>query len=269
MNAKTTCTTLVAVLAAASAFAGGWTDRAKQGNREIVSADELGKLNLEEPAERRGKVVIRRVKPHDPYIDWNTDPTAIPYLTYQFEQRTGLPTYTNNDGLNVATDEVFEYPLIYLTGHSGWQFTEDEADNLTNFVERGGTIFLDDCYIRRSSFTDSVGPESSKLIPGAELKPVVPDDPYTGEMFRLCYFFEPTRWPGGSQRLWNRWQYILHENRPAIIFTPNDDGCAWEVSSPPTASNPIGEGIGHGGDNNWRELCYQWATDWFLFALTH
>ena len=250
-----------------------WTQRAKQVNREVLTADDLGKLSLGEPPNRRGKIVLRRIDPADPHIDWNADPTAIPYVTYQFEQRTGLPTYTNNDGLNVATDELFEYPLVYLTGHSGWQFNEEEADNMTKFVERGGTVFLDDCYVRRSTFTDSVGPESSKMVPGAELRQVIWHDEYTSDLFTLCYSFPPAGWPGQAKMFGNLgsnfWQYVLHDGRPAIFFTPNDDGCAWEVSSPPTASNPIGEGIGHGGSNEDREKCYQWMTDWFLFALTH
>ena len=261
----------ICIVWAAAACAGesSWSSRAAAGNREVLTADDLSKISLGEPVDRRGKVFLRRIKPADPGIDWYADPTAIPYVTYQFEQRTGLPTCTNNEGLNVATDEVFECPLIYLTGHSGWHFNETEIENLTKFVNRGGSILLDDCYVRRSTFTDSVGPESSKMIPGAELHPVLPGDKYTGDLFILCYRMEPSSWPGGRAEYWNHWQYVLCDNRPAIIFTPNDDGCAWEVSSPPTASNPIGEGIGHGGSNEYREICYQWVTDWFLFALTH
>ena len=37
----------------------------------------------------------------------------------------------------------------------------------------------------------------------------------------------------------------------------------------PAASNPIGEGIGHGGDNRERETMYQWATNFLMFAYTH
>ena len=264
---------LLVGMQAAVAGEGGWSERAADGNREVLTADDLGKLSLGEPASRRGKIFMRRIKPADPHIDWYADPTAIPYVTYQFEQRTGLPTFTDNDGLDVATDALFEYPLIYLTGHGGWVFNEAETDNLAKWVKRGGTIFFDDCYIRRSSFTDSVGPESSKIVPGSELNVVGFADPNTADLFRMSYTFAPDKLPGTARAFGNMgtspWQYVLCDGRPSIIFTPNDDGCAWEVSSPPTASNPIGEGIGHGGSNEDREMVYQWVTDWFLFALTH
>lgn len=258
----------IAAAAVTPAANASWTQRAQQGNREVLTSDDLGRLSLDEPANRRGKMVIRRIQPADTRIDWNTDPTGLPYLTYQFEQRTGLPTHTNNDGLNVATEELFDYPLVFLTGHFAWSFTENEIENLTRYVNRGGTILLDDCYVRRSSFTDAANSETPRIIPGAELRPVVPGDTHTNELFRLAYNFPEGRWPGGGPRMWNRWQYALNDGRPAIFFIPNDDGCAWEVSSPPTASNPIGEGIGHGGSNEWRELTYQWATNWLLFVLT-
>jgi len=261
-----------AALCAAAAQGGEWTERAASGNREVLRAEDLAKVSLGEPVNRRGKIFMRRIKPADPTIDWNTDPTAIPYVTYQFEQRTGLPTYTNNDGLDVATSELFECPIVYLTGHSSWHFNEAETENLTKFIARGGSLFLDDCYIRRSTFTDSVGPESSKIVPGAELAAQSKEDPYTGSLFSLCYSFPPESAPGRAKfagNITNVWQYVLADGRPAIIFTPNDDGCGWEVSSPPTASNPIGEGIGHGGSNEEREQVYQWAANAILFMITH
>ena len=262
---------LIITAATAAAFAGeaSWSKRAAEGNREVLTGDDLGKIPSGEQVDRRGKVFLRRIKPADPGIDWYADPTGIPYVTYQFEQRTGLPTCTDNEGLNVATSELFECPLIYLTGHGGWHFNETEIENLTKFITRGGSILLDDCYVRRSSFTDAVGPESSKIVPGSQLGTVLPNDTYVGQLFKLCYSMPPDSWPGGRAAYWNNWQYVLADGRPAIIFTPNDDGCGWEVSSPPTASNPIGEGIGHGGSNEYREVLYQWATDWFLFAPTH
>jgi len=255
--------------ASPSAAGGEWTKKAAQGNREVLTAKDMGKLPKAEDVDRRNKIALRRIRPADTNIDWNSDPTAIPYVLYQFEQRTGLPTYVDNEGLNVATDELFEYPLIYITGHAGWQFNQAELDNVTKFLQRGGTILMDDCYPRRSSFTDAAASETSKLLPGSFLSPAIPTDTYVSDLFRLCYNFPPGMWPGGNPKLWNHWQYALSDGSPAVFFTPNDDGCYWEVSSPPTASNPIGEAIGHAGPNEFRELCYQWITDWFLFALTH
>jgi hypothetical protein len=252
---------------AASARAASWADMAGKLNRTELSASEARRMSEREEQDRRNKVAVRRIKPAMEGVDWNADPTAIPYLLYQIEKRTGLPVYINNDGLDVATDELFEYTVVYLTAHTRWGFNEKETENMSRWLKRGGTLILDDCYNRGSPFTDSVRPEVSKMIPGAEPVMLLKDDPMVRDAFSLAY---NTPWPGEAGRFPNKpWQYFLLDDRPAVLFSPNDDGCSWEVSTPPTASNPIGEGIGHGGDNRVRELMYQWAANWMLFVYTH
>ena len=60
--------------------------------------------------------------------------------------------------------------------------------------------------------------------------------------------------------------------RPAILVCPNDYGCYWEVSSPPTALNPLGNSA-HSETTpsvqKNRELVYQISINWLFYALTH
>src|SRR5690606_33247889 len=86
--------------------------------------DELDK-------DRRGKVVIRRIKPQAK-IDWNTDPTALPYFFYQLRERTEgrFPMYLDNEGILLTGDDIFDYPIIYLTSHNSWLLADDEVENL-------------------------------------------------------------------------------------------------------------------------------------------
>ena len=249
------------------ARAGSWAERAGKMNRTKLSAREARRRSEEQEENRRNKIAVRRIEPAMESVDWNTDPTAIPYMLYQVNKRTGLPVYVDNTGLDVASDELWEYTTIYLTSHKSWSFNEKETRHLQHWLKRGGTLLLDDCYNRGSAITDSVRPEAAKMIPGAEPIMLLKDDPRVEDVFRMTY---ETPWPGEAGRFPNKpWQYFLLDDRPAIYFSPNDDGCGWEVSTPPTASNPIGEGIGHGGDNRQRELMYQWATNWILYAYSH
>jgi hypothetical protein len=52
----------------------------------------------------------------------------------------------NPSGVNVRldSDELFEYPFVFLTGHLPVFFSAKERRNLTKFVERGGFLFVDD-----------------------------------------------------------------------------------------------------------------------------
>jgi len=255
---------LIWAVAVPSQAGGSWVERAKQLSSRAVTRGEVQKD--EEEREMRNKLSMRRIKPSTGVGDWNTDPTAIPFMLYQVRERTGLPVYVENEGLDVGTDELFEYLVVYITSHEAWAFDEKESENMAKWLKRGGTFLLDDCYNKGSPFADSVGPELGKMIPGAKPHMLLKGDPRVKDVFRMVY---GNPFPGENMDLMRPWQYYLLDGRPAVFFTPNDDGCAWEVSTPPTASNPIGEGIGHGGNNEWRELVYQWTTNWMMFVYTH
>ncbi|HUU67982.1 MAG TPA: DUF4159 domain-containing protein [Planctomycetota bacterium] len=244
----------------------GWKDKVGKLNRTVLSADEARKRSAAEEEEHRNKVAIRRLRPAHP-MDWNADPTAVPQFLDQVNKRTGLPVYIDNNGLDPGSDELFDYTVIYFTGHLGFTLNDEEVENLTLFLKRGGTLYMDDCYLRGSAFGDSIPSQVDKLIPGADPVVLLETDPRVADAFKMIY---STAWPGTSGIGENRyWLYYLLDNRVAVFVSPNDDGCAWEVSTPPTAANPIGEGIGHGGNNYFREQVYQWTTNWILFALTN
>jgi len=251
---------------AVTASAQSWTKLATKLKSRELSKEEIASAFKKEDRDTRNKLSMRRIKPADQGVDWNTDPTAIPYMLYQVNKRTDLPIYVNNDGLDVATDELFEHLVIYLTSHNAWSFNEVETENLTKWLKRGGTILLDDCYNKGSPFTDSVQPEIGKMIPSAKGTILLRTDKKVSDVFRMVYDIE---WPGESLDFGRPWQYYMLDDRPAVFFTPNDDGCGWEISTPPTASNPLGEGIGHGGDNEQRELFYRWISNWMMYVYSH
>ena len=258
---------LLLALPVGARAADSWAAKAGQMNRKEISADQAEQAAQGRDEDRRNKIAIRRIKPAAKGVDWDTDPTAVPYMLYQANKRTELPVYVNNDGLDPATPELFRHTVIYFTSHNRYSLNEKEAANLALWLKRGGSILLDDCYLRGSGFAESTRPEVSKLVPGAEPILLLKEDARVADAFKIVY---PTPWPGECGLFENRpWQYFVVDGRPAIFFDPNDDGCAWEVSTPPSASNPLGEGIGHGGDNTQREIVYQWAVNWLLYAYTH
>jgi hypothetical protein len=263
---KSVCLVLGLSLCGFGAHAGDWAQRAGQMNRKEISAGEAAQKSARDEEDRRNKISVGRIQPAQPDVDWNADPTAVPYMLYQINKRTDLPVYISNAGLDVSKDAVFEHTVLYLTSHRRWSLNEQESAKVQLFLKRGGTLWLDDCYNRGSPFSDSVRPEVAKMIPGAEPLQLAKEDPKVADTFKMVY---PTPWPGAAEFENRPWQYFLSDGRPAVFFSPNDDGCGWEVSTPPSASNPIGEGIGHGGDNRQRETMYQWATNFMLFVYTH
>ncbi|MDP6505886.1 MAG: DUF4159 domain-containing protein, partial [Planctomycetota bacterium] len=144
-----------------------WLERGKRLNSRKLSREEAKSLDKKDERDTRNRLHIRRIKPADKGVDWNTDPTAIPALLYQINKRTGLPVHVDNEGLDVSKDDIYENLVIYLTAHHSWSFNEKETENLSKWLKRGGTLLLDDCYNKGSPFADSVGPEVGKMIPGS------------------------------------------------------------------------------------------------------
>lgn len=267
MNTASRIIAAILLLQAAHAAAGSsWAERAAEMNRVELSASDAAKRATGDEKDQRNKLCMRLIRPALPTVDWNADPTALPYMLYQINKRTDLPVHVDTEGLDAGSDALFEHTIVYLTAHVKFSFNEKETENLARFLKRGGTIFLDDCYNRGSPFAASVRPEISKMIPGGEPELILEEDPKVTDVFKMTY---ATPFPGSSPLLGTPWQYFTLDDRPAVFFSPNDDGCGWEISTPPSASNPIGEGIGHGGDNRQREIMYQWVTNWMLFVYTH
>jgi len=252
---------------ATSLSAESWLERGKRLNSRKLTREEAKDLDKKDVRDTRNRLHIRRIKPADKTVDWNTDPTAIPALLYQIHKRTGLPVHMDNEGLDVSKDEIYENLVIYLTAHHSWSFNEKETENLSKWLKRGGTLLLDDCYNKGSPFADSVGPEVGKMIPSSAPIMLLKTDKRVKDCFKMIY--PMIDWPGERLEAGRTWQYFVLDERPAVFFSPNDDGCGWEISTPPTASNPIGEGIGHGGDNQKREQFYQWLANWMMFVHTH
>src|SRR5688572_4370463 len=102
-------------------------------NRTELSTDAAKKLATSEEKDQRNKLCIRGIRPAMPTVDWNTDPTAVPYMMYQINKRTDLPVHVDSTGLDVGTDDIFKHTVLYLTAHTRWSFNEKETENLSRW----------------------------------------------------------------------------------------------------------------------------------------
>lgn len=222
-----------------------------------------------EEVARRGKVTIRRVIPKC-HSDWGNDPTALPYFFYQVGVRTEeqIPTYVDNAGLEITSDEIFQYPILYFTSHFPFTFTDEEVQNLKKYIERGGTLWLDDC-TGCGPFMESVPQNVQRIAPASEMKQMLKEE--FPDLYQMVYAFDGVPWLVKEQ-FSRPLQAAYVRGRPAIIFCPNDYGCFWEISTPPTALNPMGEGA-HGftsdGGFESRDKVYKFCLNWLLYTLTH
>jgi len=261
---------LLAAASARAAVEGGWLQKgARKEVKVFTSRSKADKR--EDEIDRRGKVTIRRLIPKC-HSDWGNDPTALPYFFYQVSLRTDgqFPVYVDNAGLEMTSEEIFKYPIIYFTSHFPFTLTDEEVQNLKKYVERGGTLWLDDC-TGSGAFMDSVPQNVQRIAPGSELKLMLRETPEFFDLYNMVYPFDGVPIVGKEQ-FCRPLQAAYVKGRPAIIFCPNDYGCFWEISTPPTALNPMGEGA-HGyldeGGFKVRDIVYRFSINWLFYTLTH
>lgn len=114
--------------------------------------------------------------------DWYNDPSAEVNMMNYLKKNTSLDLdeskfYT----ADVASDEIFEYPFILLTGHGNIAFSDNEIKRLRKYVENGGFLYADDDYGMDESFRREI----KKVFPNEELKEL----PFNHKIYNIQYLF--------------------------------------------------------------------------------
>lgn len=130
-------------------------------------------------------VKIARVK-YSGGGDWYNDPSSeINLLRYVRANTTILvePTY---EFVDLGTDNLFLYPVIFMTGHGTVAFSDAEIRNLRAYLESGGFLYIDDDY----GMDASIRKELKRLLPNEELQEL----PFSHKLYH-CHFDFPNGLP--------------------------------------------------------------------------
>jgi hypothetical protein len=119
--------------------------------------------------------------------DWYNDPSVevnmMEYLKKNTTIDVDIPKFYTID---IASDEIFDYPFILITGHGNIEFSQSEAARLKKYCESGGFLYADDDYGMDTAFR-------------REIKKVFPDNPMQELPFNHkiynCHFSFPNGLP--------------------------------------------------------------------------
>lgn len=78
--------------------------------------------------------------------DWYSNPTALPNLAKFCNQELGTSFTPDYAVVEVGSAELFNYPIVHMTGHGNVLFSDAEAENLRNYLIGGGFLHVDDNY---------------------------------------------------------------------------------------------------------------------------
>ena len=78
--------------------------------------------------------------------DWYANPTAIPNLIAFTNQNIKTNISKNPKIVSIGSEDIFSFPIVFMTGHGNIYLSDDEAKNLKNYLISGGFLHISDNY---------------------------------------------------------------------------------------------------------------------------
>jgi hypothetical protein len=156
--------------------------------------------------------------------DWYGNPTSLPNLIAFCNANIDTKINPKPEIVESGSLDIFQYPMLHMTGHGNVFFSPEDAENLRNYLLSGGFLHIDDNYGLQPYITK----ELKKVFPDKELIEL----PKTHEIFNISFKF-PEGLPkihvhdGKPPQAFG----IFHEGRMILLFTYESDlGNGWEDS---------------------------------------
>jgi hypothetical protein len=78
--------------------------------------------------------------------DWYANPTSLPNLIKFCNENLGTDINPQPATIDVGSPEIFNYPLIHMTGHGNVVFSNQDLKNIRNYLVGGGFLHISDNY---------------------------------------------------------------------------------------------------------------------------
>ena len=153
--------------------------------------------------------------------DWYANPTSLPNLVKFCNQNIGTALAAPED-VEVGSPNIFNYPFIHMTGHGNVVFSEQEIENLRNYLFSGGFLHIDDNY----GMDVYIRPELKKVFPEYDLIELPFDHPIFHQKFDFKNGLPKIHEHNGKRP---QAFGIIHQGRLILLYTYECDlGDGWE-----------------------------------------
>jgi hypothetical protein len=115
--------------------------------------------------------------------DWYNDPSSEVNLLSYVRTHTNIDVIPTYEFVDLQSDNIFQYPLLFMTGHGTVNFSESEARRLRAYLDNGGFLYIDDDY----GMDESIRKELRKVFPDQDLRELPFDHPIYSCHYRFEY----------------------------------------------------------------------------------
>lgn len=198
---------------------------------------------------------------NDPWRDW---PESDMHFIRGVKRLTAVDIEDESRAIRLTSEQLFDRPWIYALEIGSWLLSQDEADNLREYLLRGGFLVIDDFHgsVQWDGFMRSM----RKVFPDRQIVDVPPDN----EIMNLHFEADQSKPIPGIMALrydqtWEHdgytptWRGIYDDNgRLMVIINFNVDlGDAWELAD--EAWYP----------EEYTAQAYRFGINYVLYAMTH
>ena len=160
--------------------------------------------------------------------DWDPDPTAVPNLLKFLAANTTIDVQFARADIDLRNLDAFKHPLIYMTGHEEFEFTDREIAALRSYFRNGGVLLANAC-CGRKAFDGAFRREIAKVFDNEALQKIPPDHP----LFSALYPITKVRYSDWMREQNPELDTPVFEGVAAggqlcVIYTPYDLGNGWE-----------------------------------------
>ncbi|NPV11115.1 MAG: DUF4159 domain-containing protein [Ignavibacteria bacterium] len=183
--------------------------------------------------------------------DWYNDPSGEVNLLKYVQSVTGIKTKPEYVFVDINSDKIFNYPILFMTGHGNISFTESEAKRLRKYLENGGFLYADDDYGMDQAFRR----EMKKVFPDQQLQEI----PFNHPIYHSFYHFDRglPKIHEHDKKPPQGFGYFLN-GRLVVFYTYESNlGDGWV--EPDVYNDPP----------EIRELAFKMGTNILVYALTH
>ncbi len=149
--------------------------------------------------------------------DWYEDRTSLVNLLRAARERLGISLAGDREAVvEPGSATLYQYPLVFASGHGNMKFTDAEAANLRRYLDTGGFLWVDDDFGIDVSFRR----EMHRIFPDGALLEL----PFSHAIFHAHYDF-PRGLPkihehdGGPPKAFG----IMHDGRLVVLYTFDTD----------------------------------------------
>jgi hypothetical protein len=167
--------------------------------------------------------------------------------------------------VDIDSDEMFDWPWIYIVSGGDWVLSESQAARLRKYFDRGGFLVVDD--LHSESQWDQFMYGMDQVYPGVEAQDTDSSHPLFHNVYDLG---ERLQVPGyqivTNGSMWENangvepyWRVINDEKGRAQVaaFLNQDLGDAWEFSNDPAYPEQFAS------------MAYRMGVNYVVYAMTH